>query len=48
MNDYVTGGYSALAVILGLYVVRLRRRARLLARALPPRALPPVAEQPQP
>jgi hypothetical protein len=35
VNDYVAGGYGALAVILGLYVGHLRRRARMLAKALP-------------
>jgi hypothetical protein len=38
VNDYVTGGYSALAGILLLYVVHMRRRARLLATALAPPA----------
>jgi hypothetical protein len=41
VNDYVAGGYAALAVILGIYAVHLRHRARVLARALPPRPRPP-------
>jgi hypothetical protein len=35
MNAYVGGGYGAAAGILGLYAVYIRRRARVLARALP-------------
>jgi hypothetical protein len=38
MNDYVAGGYGALAAILALYVVHLRHRARVLSRALTPPA----------
>ena len=41
MNDYVAGGYGALAAILALYVVHLRHRARVLAKALPSAPPPP-------
>jgi hypothetical protein len=33
-NPYVLGGYLAAAFILGVYVLHLLRRARVLARAL--------------
>jgi hypothetical protein len=48
MNDYVAGGYSALAAILVLYVMHLRHRARVLSRALPPTdppAFPPRVDR---
>lgn len=48
MTDYVAAGYCALAAILGLYAVRLRRRGRVLARALPPPlpTAPPASDGP--
>ncbi len=33
-NPFVLGGYAAAAGILGLYVVYVRHRARVLTRAL--------------
>jgi hypothetical protein len=34
VNAYVTGGYSAVAGMVGVYAVYVRRRARSLSRAL--------------
>jgi hypothetical protein len=44
--DYVAGGYGATVVLLGGYVVLLRRRARVLARHLPALASTPTAQEP--
>ena len=46
--DYVAGGYGATVVLLGGYVVLLRRRARVLARHLPAPAPTELPAPPDP
>jgi hypothetical protein len=51
-NPYILGGYLSAAFILGVYVIHLLRRARVLGQALDERAAllnqatPPVPARP--